>query len=233
MVSQFALNVEAYSSSSTNTYSKKVIDALSRIAYISSMIYSKKQISAICDVLPGYPARGKLELANADGVRGLQLRDVSPAGDCDVQRVSAYDLPGNVERYRLVEGDVVFRSRGDWTTAAPITQPIVEPMVAIMPVFIIRPKIAGLDSRYLAWAINQPLSQRTLSEKAQGSGLRMVPKSNLEALEVTVPDYETQLRIVEVASLARRERDLMQTLANQRFSLSVALLSRSARGRIH
>jgi hypothetical protein len=194
------------------------------------MNYNENSLAALCDVLPGYAARGRLEFADSGGVRGVQLRDISASGEIALRNVSAYDFPGNIERYRLTEGDVVFRSRGDWTTAAAITEPLAAPIIAVMPVFIIRPKTRGLDPRYLAWAINEPAGQRALDEKAQGGGLRMVSKSALEALEIPVPSLETQRRIVELAGLARDERELVQALATKRFSLNTFLLSRAARG---
>lgn len=197
------------------------------------MSYSKKSLSEVCDVLPGYAARGKLEVADVGGVHGVQLRDVTPFGAVEFGTVSAYALSGNLDRYRLTQGDVVFRSRGDWTTAAAIMEAPKHPLIAIMPVFILRPKARDLDPRYLAWAINEPAGQRALDEKAQGGGLRMVAKSALETLEIALPDIQTQKRIIELASLARQERDLLQALASKRFSLNTALLSRSARGRIH
>ncbi|MCZ8320139.1 MAG: hypothetical protein O9296_00955 [Novosphingobium sp.] len=197
------------------------------------MNYSKKIISEVCDVLPGYAARGKLEVADAGGVQGVQLRDVTPFGEIEFAKVSAYALAGNLDRYRLAQGDVVFRSRGEWTTAAAIMEAPERLLIAIMPVFILRPKAPGLDPRYLAWAINEPAGQRSLDEKAQGGGLRMVAKSALETLEIALPDIKTQRRIVELADLARKESDLLQALASKRFSLNTALLSRSARGRIH
>jgi hypothetical protein len=197
------------------------------------MIYSRKPISEVCDVLPGYAARGKLEVADAGGVQGVQLRDVTPLGEIEFGTVSAYALSGNLDRYRLAQGDVVFRSRGEWTTAAAIMELPADPLIAIMPVFILRPKAPGLDPRYLAWAINEPAGQRSLDEKAQGGGLRMVAKSALETLEIALPDMQTQQRIIELAHLARQERDLLQALSSKRFSLNTALLSRSARGRIH
>lgn len=197
------------------------------------MNYSKKAVGELCHVLPGYAARGKLELASMGGVRGVQLRDVTPSGELEIGSLSAYAIPGNIERYRLVEGDVVFRSRGEWTTAAAIAAPITEPLIAVMPVFILRPRVRGLDPRYLAWSINQPTGQRTLDEKAQGGGLRMIPKSALETLEIAVPDIRTQHQIVEFADLARREHDLLQALATKRLAFSTALLSRSAGNRSH
>lgn len=197
------------------------------------MTYNKTILSEICDVLPGYAARGKLEVADVGGVHGVQLRDVTRFGEVEFGTVSAYALLGNLDRYRLAQGDVVFRSRGDWTTAAAILEAPEHPLIAIMPVFILRPKTRDLDPSYLAWAINEPAGQRSLDEKAQGGGLRMVAKSALEALEIALPDVQTQRRIVELADLARQERDLLQALASKRFSLNTALLSRSARGRSH
>jgi hypothetical protein len=197
------------------------------------MLYNKKSLTTLCDVLPGYAARGKLEVVEAGGVRGLQLRDISQSGEIALGNVSAYDFPGNIERYRLTEGDVVFRSRGDWTTAAAITEPLTAPIIAVMPVLIIRSKTQRLDPRYLAWAINEPAGQRALDEKAQGGGLRMVSKSALEALEIPLPDLQTQRRIVDLAGLAREERELLQALATKRFSLNTLLLSRAARGNMN
>ncbi len=96
--------------------------------------------------------------------------------------------------------------------------------MAVLPLFMLRPKPEIILSDYLAWAINQPASQRHFDRVARGTTLRMVPRSGLEILEISVPSIETQRRIVEIDALAERERSLTILAANKRRTITGKIL---------
>ena len=187
------------------------------------------QLSSLCALQMGYTARSRLEPASEGGVLALQLRDITADGDIGFQTLSRVQLPELSERYMVGSGDVVFRSRGDRTTATAIDESINEQMVAILPLIILRTDPSIITPQFLAWSINLPANQRRLDESAQGASIRMVPKSALDDLRIDVPDLATQRRIVAAANLARREAALAASLAEKSLSLTTLALADAAK----
>lgn len=174
-------------------------------------------LSAICSIFPGFTARARLEPADeSGGVLTIQLRDIAQNGATDFTRLSRVALSDVSEKYFVRSGDLVFRSRGDWSAASAIGADLPEPALAIMPIFILRPNADVVDAEYLAWAINQAPAQRHFDLAAQGGNMRMISRAALETLDLEIPPLQTQRRIVEVHRLADRERLLTIDLANMR-----------------
>ncbi|MDO8381009.1 restriction endonuclease subunit S [Phenylobacterium sp.] len=187
------------------------------------------KLSSLCALQMGYTARSRLEPASEGGVLALQLRDISADGDIGFQTLSRVQLPELSERYMVGSGDVVFRSRGERTTATAIDESMNEQAVAILPLIILRPNPSMIAPQFLAWSINLPANQRNLDASAQGSSIRMVPKSALDDLRIDVPDLATQRRIVAAANLARREAALAASLAEKSLSLTTLALADAAK----
>lgn len=188
----------------------------------------KLKLSELCAIQTGYTARARLDPLEIGGVRVVQLRDLQGNEAYDPADALTYGLEGSLERYRTGAGDVLFRSRGERNEAVAIEPEAQESAVAIMPLMILRPDKTRIDPAYLAWFINQSSAQRHFDECAQGSRLRMIPKPCLEALEVPLPDLATQLRIVALDALAKRERTLLTALADKRAALSSSILLKRA-----
>lgn len=187
------------------------------------------RVSQLSCIHSGYTARGRLDPVLEGGVPALQLRDVGATGevlDADLQR---YSLDKLSDRYFVHGGEVVFRSRGKPNAAVVIPETLPEPVVVIVPLVIVRPDKRRVLPEYLAWAINQPETQRKFDTEAQGTGLRMIPMSALENLEIAVPDLPTQKRIVELNALARQEGNLLRQLAASREELVSAVLGEAAK----
>lgn len=181
-------------------------------------------LSDACSIHSGYTARGRLDPVGHGGVPALQLKDVSVDGMSDPKQLMRIALDGDVSRYLVRSGDVVFRSRGDRSTASALDERFVEPAVAVLPLMVLRPRAKMVDPNYLAWAINQPEAQRHFDNDARGTSMRMVPRSSLETLDIEVPDLATQRAIVKVDALADRERDLAVHAAELRRRLAALIL---------
>ncbi|MFN3688789.1 restriction endonuclease subunit S [Salinarimonas sp.] len=182
------------------------------------------RLADACTIHTGYTARGRLEPAAAGGVLAIQLRDISPEGIVDPERLTRVQLDGLAERYFVRTGDVVFRSRGERNTASALDERLQEPALAVLPLMVLRPKRDVVTPEYLAWAINQPPAQRHFDSAARGTNIRMIPRSSLDDLELDVPDIETQGKIVVVDALAERERELTQLAADTRRKMISLLL---------
>lgn len=187
------------------------------------------RLSELSDIHSGYTARGKLDPVPEGGVPALQLRDVGTTGDMSGPDFQRYHLNNLSDRYFVRGGEVVFRSRGEPNAAAAIPDPLPEPVVVIVPLVIVRPDRSRILPEYLAWVINQPDAQRQLGAEAQGTNLRMIPKTVLENLEIAVPDLTTQRSIVELNALARQEGQLLRQLATRRETLLSTILGEAAK----
>lgn len=191
------------------------------------------RLGQACDIQTGYTARGRLEAAAA-GVLVIQLRDVLLQGGVDPSRLSRVDLTDVLDRYLVRAGDVVFRSRGDWNTAAAIDERLREPALVVLPLVIIRPKRELVDPAYIAWFINHRSAQRYFDSCARGTGLRMIPMPCLENLEIATPPLETQRRVVEIDRLATRETELLGELAKKRKAFTeFALMDQVRKAPLH
>ncbi len=190
------------------------------------------RLADACTIHTGYTARGRLEPTTAGGVLAIQLRDISPDGLVDPERLTRAQLEDLADRYFVSAGDVVFRSRGERNTASALDERLREPALAVLPLMVLRPKLNVVTPAYLAWAINQAPAQRHFDIAARGTNIRMIPRSSLDDLELDVPDIETQERIVVIDALAERERELTQLAAQtRRKMMSLILVDRASRMR--
>lgn len=188
------------------------------------------RLADACTIHTGYTARGRLEPTATGGVLAIQLRDISPDGLVDPERLTRVQLDGLADRYFVRAGDVVFRSRGERNTASALGERLQEPALAVLPLMVLRPNLDVVTPEFLAWAINQPPAQRHFDVAARGTNIRMIPRSSLDDLELDVPDIETQRRIVAVDALAERERELSQLAAETRRKMMSLILVERASG---
>ncbi len=181
------------------------------------------RIDELCRIQMGYSARGALEAAR-DGVLVIQLRDAPHVGRVRFSELSRYSIEGDLERYLVGAGDVLFRSRGDRPAAFVPGDDWEEPVVAAYPFMILRPDPALVDPAYLAWTINQAPAQRFFEREKQGATIMAINRKSLALLSVSVPDLPTQKAIGELAELQKHETGLLHQLAGLRSQLNVALL---------
>jgi hypothetical protein len=182
-------------------------------------------VGDLCSIQMGMTVRGRLDTAEHGTTLALQLRDINPSGFIDWRTVARVEADDKRGRYLAGPGDIVFRSRGERTTAAVVNPNTEEPALIVAPLIILRPKTRLVSSDYLVWAINQVPIQKQFDEEAQGTNLRMVSKTTLEKATVAVPDLQTQQRILEIDGLAERERALCQQLTAKRYNLMHRLLT--------
>jgi hypothetical protein len=187
------------------------------------------RLADICTVQIGYTARSRLEPADAGGVLALQLRDVAADGEVRLETLSRVVIRDVAQRYLVSSGDVIFRSRGDRTTATVMSDAGGEAIAVILPLVILRPDRAIATPDFIAWSINLPSSQRHLDATSQGGSVRMVSKSALDELQIDVPDLATQHRIGAAAALARREAVLAASLAEKQLTLTTLALANAAK----
>jgi hypothetical protein len=176
----------------------------------------------VSDIQMGLTARERLEPMET-GTPVIQFRDLQPDGRFNAGGLIKCELGAVAPRYLVANGDILFRSRGDKNTATTVAG-LRSASVAVLPLVIIRPKIAVVQPDYLSWFINSEWTQEYFNRAAQGTKLRMISRADLEALQIDVPDLRTQERIIEIERLAAEERRLSLRLMDMRSQLLTSKL---------
>lgn len=183
----------------------------------------------VCEIQIGYTARERLEPSEFDGIRAIQLRDINPDGAVDLKALTKFMINDAPERYLARAGDVLFRSRGERNTATMIDAQWNGSAIVVLPLVLLRAKRDVIAPEFLAWALNQPKAQRHFDKTARGTSLRMIPRSSLNDLELDVPPFSYQSKIVHINAMANREYALSSILAEKRRALASLVLNDHAK----
>jgi hypothetical protein len=176
----------------------------------------------VARISSGLTVRERLD-ASTNGVLAIQMADLSIGSDLNVRGMARIRSPH--PRYLVSRGDVLLRSRGHATIAWAIPDELPEPAVAVLPLFIIRPRTDIYDPDFLAWWLNQPEAQTHLRRAAQGQSIQMVSKAALESAPLQLPPLAQQRLIADAAHVAARESELMHRLAECQHTLRQAQLT--------
>ena len=187
------------------------------------------RLADLCTIQTGYTARSRLHPVSQGGTPAIQLRDVVADAEINPDALTRVDLGELPERYFACAGDVVFRPRGDRNIASALDSRLREPVLAILPLVVLRPKGDIVTPEYLAWAINQSAAQRYFDRMARGTSMRMIPRSVLNDLCLATPALETQRRIVAADALSKREKALTLLLAEKRRQCTSQMLGERAK----
>jgi len=175
----------------------------------------KLYLNKIASIQMGYSFRTRLDFMDQGQISVVQMKDLN-----DENRVDCKDLMrvgmNKVKKHHLVRpGDIVFRSRGQVTTAAILIEDP-GPAVVSAPLLRIRVDQNVVLPDYLVWYINHPSSQALLASRAKGTSLKMISKQALENLEITVPPMEKQRAIAELVALANEEQRVLKKIVDRR-----------------
>jgi len=122
---------------------------------------------------------------------------------------------GISEKHLLKDGDVVFAAKGTKNFAA-VFENHNEPSVASTSFFVIRPIDNKVLPQFLAWFLNNPVTQTLLKGQAIGTSIPSISKQVLENMEITVPSIETQKTILQITKLRNKEKSLKQEIETLR-----------------
>lgn len=118
-------------------------------------------------------------------------------------------------KHLLIPGDVLFSAKGTKNFAA-VYENHNPPAVASTSFFVLRLTDENVLPDYLAWFLNNPVTQALLKGQAIGTSIASISKVVLEDLEITVPDIEKQRKILQLTQLRFREKTLKQQIETLR-----------------
>jgi restriction endonuclease S subunit len=180
------------------------------------------KLSDIAKVQIGYQFRGEVEPVEDGRYRYIQSKDIDDLlhiRESSLVRVNASDAD---ERFLVKNGDVLFSSRGRHNYATTVKKSYAETLASNV-FYIVRSDSYRIHPEYLAWYINQEPAQNYLRTVTRGTNTLMVPKSELEELEIPEPSLDTQFKIIQFQMLADKERELLAAIKSQRSRVMKAL----------
>lgn len=175
------------------------------------------RLGEVTRVSSGYPFRGAVDALPPGPVAVVQMRNVDSEA-IDYESLTRVSLPTTRQPDLLQPGDVIFTTRGRRNSALAIAD-VPGPAVCSPHFFVLRViESAYLSPEFLAWQINQKPAQEYLQQAATGSHILNITRGAIENLPITIPSLEMQRALVELAEQARRERELMHALIDNRQS---------------
>ena len=176
------------------------------------------RLKDIALVQMGLAFRSRIE-PEADGtVAVIQMRDLTEDNRLDHRNLITIKMNDLSDRHLVKRRDLIFRSRGQTTTAVIIDTEIGLAVVA-GPLLRVRVTSRHVLPEYLCWFVNQASAQAFLHSRATGTAMTVIGKSALDDLQVPLPALETQEQIVVLADLSNKEQRLMRRLAKQKEKL--------------
>ena len=168
----------------------------------------KKILSEIAEVVSGV----YLQAEPYGDVSYLQIKDL--LSESPEKTASKVALSPKNERYLLAKGDLLFAGKGTSYLCKVFNLDI--PAIASTTLYIIRLTSKEVLPEFLCWYLNQPSVMAVMKTQQVGTGTPLIHKQVVEDFEIHIPDLDTQQRIVELAKLQAKEKELYQTIAEKR-----------------
>ena len=168
----------------------------------------KKKVSEIAEVVSGV----YLQAEPYGDVSYLQIKDL--LSESPEKTASKVTLSPKNERYLLAKGDLLFAGKG--TTYLCKVFDLDIPAIASTTLYIIRLASKDILPDYLCWYLNQPNVMAMMKAQQVGTGTPLIHKQVIEDFVIPVPNLDTQQRIVELAKLQAKEKELYQAIAEKR-----------------
>ena len=127
-----------------------------------------------------------------------------------------------LDNYLLKKGDLLFAGKG--TTYLCVVFDFKFPAVPSTTLYSIKLRSDIISPEYLCWYLNHPSVVAAIKTAQAGTGTPIIHKPTLENLEIIVPDHDTQRRIVELSSLQKREKEILEAIAEKRMQITNQIL---------
>ena len=168
-------------------------------------------LASVCEILPGYPFRGKVPEVDASDIRVVQLKDVSVEQGISWSTCQQTTLTGKKAPDWLRPGDVLFVAKGNRNYAVAVEDTPSQPAVAA-PLFYLLRCHAALLPEYLAWWLNQEPCQRYFEQNAEGTQAKSIRRSVLAEAPLALPPLSRQAALAALQQNLRQQQQTLQHL---------------------
>ena len=171
-------------------------------------------LASVCEILPGYPFRGKVPEAEGSDIRVVQIKDVSVELGIRWDGCQTTTLTGKKDPGWLRPGDVLFVAKGNRNFAVNVDHSIEQAAIQAVatPVFYLLRCHTQLLPEYLAWWLNQEPSQRYFEQNAEGSQVKSIRRSVLAETPLALPALRQQAALAALQQNLRQQQQTLQQL---------------------
>ena len=176
----------------------------------------KIKLGDIARILSGVYAKG-----NPTGeIACLQIKDLQMASP-ETTAIRIEYAP-KIDNYMLKKGDLLFAGKGTTYLCKVFNLDI--PAVPSTTLYSIRLHSSIVSPEYLCWYLNHPSVVASIKTVQAGTGTPLIHKPTLENLDIIIPDHVTQQMIVELSSLQKREKEILEAIAEKRMQITNQIL---------
>lgn len=173
----------------------------------------KIKLKWVSSIVPGHPFRGAMPISIDSGIKVVQMKDLSENSKIDWAATTQVQLESKKEPDWLTDGDILFAARSTRNIASLVES--CPPNVLAAPYFyVIRLNQKKVLPKFLAWQLNQGPLQKYFQRESEGSITKSIKKSSLEEVEIAIPTIEIQQKIISMAEIFDREKEICQKLIN-------------------
>lgn len=176
----------------------------------------KEKLKNISNLSTGYPFRSSIKMAVDGVIKVIQMKDLKDDVVCFDDLTQVNNIKPKKQHF-VQKGDIIFRSRGQKTTAA-IIDDVPENVIVAGPLIYLRITSKDILPEYLLYCINQPKSQSYFASRSKGTLIKMLNKQDLEDFEVYLPDLERQKNIIQIYKMMSREKEILNLIWQKRES---------------
>jgi restriction endonuclease S subunit len=159
-------------------------------------------LSDVANIQMGYQARKKIA-GSADSRYSIIMgKDIGCDNEIDQSTLTGVEPEGEIERYLLNPGDILFMAKGAYNYAACIKTALPN-TVASGSFYILKiNRNTAMEPCYLAWWLNQNTAQAYFRQKqSSGATISFISAEVLRKTPVIIPDLTTQQRITRLHDL--------------------------------
>lgn len=154
---------------------------------------------------------------NSNGITyyALNLRSINDEGYIDLDKVDRYDAIEELNpEYITQVGDVVIRMSSPYT--AVLIDESSAGMVVSSNFVIVRADTRYVLPKYLFWLLNTPKMKQQIYENTTSNMMGSIKAKYYVDMPITPISLQEQQRIAEINALAKRERQLLIRLAEEK-----------------
>jgi len=173
------------------------------------------RIGDCAEVLPGYSLKARAEHEPSGThqiIMGKHLTEGMAYRYRDEHKLRMTPA-GNVDKYVVQAGDVLFVSRGTKNHSV-VVESVPDNTLASSTLYVLKIK-PGIESAYVAWYLNQAVAQAAISQVRTGAGTPIVQRNVFAEMAIPLPELKLQQQIAKLGDLMAREREIQKGLANE------------------
>lgn len=164
---------------------------------------NNRKISDVCKIIPGAAKSVYDSERDKDGqiaylLKGVNLDTDGGISSDEMDKVSI-STSRNINRYFLVEGDVVVMARGSAVRASIVTKELVENKIIASANFIVlRPNKEIIKGEVIIAYLTSLIGIQKLKSLNRGSVIQHIPTSDLRDMQLPVPPLSIQNQISDI-----------------------------------